>query len=258
MSDLLSGSKIDFYKRAITESFSYDEEKVFQVFRKLCPAFKKLKVTSKEIKTYRSRKDLFDLESSEEIVYPDNLIEYDSESPWIDKDFAFQLAHEMDDLKSLKWYERIVDRCDKARAREIILRSRGEVIELDISSGKLKNKGALFARLVRTYSEERGISLGDYKKYLKQDEKKFFKRDIIRRKREKTNKLVEELKMTMNVEELCNYYKRTLLLIKKECGQFFFDHDIAIPQHIINAYMNRIIGQDYNIKLQNNRDKIKE
>jgi len=234
----------EFYKRAIVKPFTLPEEERFRIFQTLCPLAQKLKVTGKEIKKYRARADLFDIDPLEDDIFAENIVDFDSPSPWIDKDFAFQLAYEMDDLKSLKWYERTVDRCDRVGERQILLRARGEILEMENSEEKPKNKGALFLKLVRTYGEERGISLGDYKSALN-DDSVFEKREILKRKREEMNKFVEEIKSTMTVEELCHYYDKTLRLINKECGTFFIDNGIDIPPYIINSYMNRIIGEDY-------------
>jgi hypothetical protein len=234
----------DFYKMAIIKPFSISDEERFHIFQTLCPLAKKLKVTGKEIKKYRVRTDLFDIDPLDEDIFADNIVDFDSPSPWIDRDFAFQLAYEMDDLKSLKWYERTVDRCDRVGERQILLRARGEILEMENSEDKPKNKGALFLKLVRTYGEERGISLGDYKSALSNDAV-MEKREIVKRKREVMNKFVEEIKSTMTVEELCLYYDKTLKLITKECGTFFTDNGIDIPSYIINSYMNRIIGEDY-------------
>lgn len=234
--------RVDFYKRAIVKPFTLQYEERFKIFQTLCPLAKKLKVTGKEIKKYRIRTDLFD--TQEDDIFADNIVDFDSPSPWIDRDFAFQLAYEMNDLKSLKWYERTVDRCDRVGERQILMRARGEIMEMENSEEKPKNKGALFLKLVRTYGEERGVSLGDYRSALNKDPV-FEKREILKRKREEINKFVEEIKSTMTVEELCHYYEKTLKLINKECGTFFTDNAIDIPSYIINSYMNRIICEDY-------------
>lgn len=234
----------DFYKRAIVKPFALHQEEKFRIFQILCPLAQKLKVTGREIKKYRAREDLFDIDPMEDDIFADNIVDFDGPSPWIDRDFAFQLAYEMDDLKSLKWYERTVDRCDRVGERQILLRARGEILEMENSEEKPKNKGALFLQKVRSYGEERGISLGDYKSALNNDSV-FEKREILKRKREDVNKFAEEIKSTMTVEELCHYYEKTIRRINKECGTFFKDHGVDIPSYMINSYMNRIIGEDY-------------
>ncbi|MEQ8172182.1 MAG: hypothetical protein ABRQ38_25075, partial [Candidatus Eremiobacterota bacterium] len=181
----------DFYKRAIVKPFALHQEEKFRIFQILCPLAQKLKVTGREIKKYRAREDLFDIDPMEDDIFADNIVDFDGPSPWIDRDFAFQLAYEMDDLKSLKWYERTVDRCDRVGERQILLRARGEILEMENSEEKPKNKGVLFLQKVRSYGEERGISLGDYKSALNNDSV-FEKREILKRKREDVNKFAEE------------------------------------------------------------------
>jgi hypothetical protein len=234
---------INFYKQAIIEPFSREDEEKFLIFTKLVPPGKKLKVKLQD-NGGLIRKDLFDFGVTQGL----NDEKDETEDAWVDKDFAFQLAYEMEDLKSLNWYERIVTRCDRLKERQILLRARGEVIELKNTGEEPKNKGAFFSRLVRTYAEERGISLGDYASSLKKDEK-FGKRDIIKRKRREVNKFAEELKSTLSVEELCHYHQLALQWINKEYGRFFLDNGIDIPPHVINSYMNRVIARDYGLKL---------
>ena len=249
MSEELSDlPKSSFYKRSLLSSFSSEEEEDYLIYKKLAPLAKKLKVKAKDRNKYRARQDLFDFDPSKEALFPEEEVSGRS-AEWLDKDFAFQLAYDMEDLKSLKWYEYIVGRCDRLKERQILLRAKGEVMELKDTSEEPGNKGAYFSRLVRKYAQEREISLADYTSGFKGKNNVFQKREIIKRKRKDINKVISEIKDTLSVEELCYYHKRALELIDKECGAFFRDNGIDIPPYVIKSYVKKVIAKDYKLTL---------
>ncbi len=238
-----------FYRKAITEAFTSEEEEKFLFFKKMAPLAKKLKIKAKDRAKFKVNSDLFTFgNSSGDILLPEEET-FSADSELIDKDFAFQLAYEMEDLKSLKWYEHIVDRCDRLKERQLLLRAKGEVIELMYTSDEPKNKGLYFSRLVRKYAEERGISMADYSSRFNVKNNLLEKRDIIKRKRKDVNKLVAEIKDTLSVDELCHYHKLAMEIIGRECGKFFYDHNIDIPTYVVESYVNKVIAKDYGFSI---------
>jgi len=236
----------DFYKTAVIKPLSIEEEEIYDIFKSLLPAGKKLKLNAKDRKKYKIKEDIFDFDGHEEVILPEDNEE--DLSKWVDRDFAFQLACEMNDIKSLKWYEKIVYRCDMMRQREILLRARGEVMELKNTEEEPRDKGAYFSQRVRSYAEERGLSLGTYNRVTENINKKQA-RDFIRRKRKNIKDILTEIKSTFSTEENYYYYQNALEIIKKEHSAFFLNNNIEIPQYMIEKYKNKLIAEDYGIKI---------